>query len=101
MAVRVIKEKCKGCTICVKNCPFNAITMVGKIALIGETCTGCGACVEKCPFKAIEQIKEAKAPNNTAEYNGVWVFAEQRNNKIMPVVIELLGEGKKLAKEIG
>ncbi len=101
MAVRVIKEKCKGCTICVKNCPFNAITMVGKIALIGETCTGCGACVEKCPFKAIEQEKETKVPNNTADHRGVWVFAEQRNNKIMPVVIELLGEGKKLAKEIG
>ena len=30
-------------------------------------------------------------------YKGVWVFAEQREGKIMPVVIELLGEGRKLA----
>ena len=34
-------------------------------------------------------------------YKGVWVFAEQRAGKIMPVVFELLGEGKKLANEIG
>ena len=32
MAVNVIKEKCKGCSICVKNCPFEAITMENKIA---------------------------------------------------------------------
>ncbi|NTW72959.1 MAG: electron transfer flavoprotein subunit alpha, partial [Eubacteriaceae bacterium] len=35
------------------------------------------------------------------QYKNVWVFAEQRENKIMPVVIELLGEGRKLADEIG
>ena len=34
-------------------------------------------------------------------YKGVWVFAEQREGKIMPVVIELLGEGRKLADELG
>ena len=35
MAVNVIKEKCKGCSICVKNCPFEAITMENKVAVIG------------------------------------------------------------------
>ncbi|PAB59332.1 electron transfer flavoprotein subunit alpha/FixB family protein [Anaeromicrobium sediminis] len=34
-------------------------------------------------------------------YKNVWVFAEQRQGKIMPVAIELLGEGRKLADEIG
>lgn len=34
-------------------------------------------------------------------YKGVWIFAEQRDNKLMPVVFELLGEGKKLATEVG
>ena len=34
-------------------------------------------------------------------YKGVWVFAEQREGKIMPVVIELLGEGRKLADTVG
>lgn len=33
-------------------------------------------------------------------YKNVWIFAEQREGKIAPVVIELLGEGRKLAKEV-
>ena len=101
MAVNVIKEKCKGCSICVKNCPFSAITMEGKLAVIGSSCTGCGVCVEKCPFKAIEKTEEEREIKDLSAYKGVWVFAEQREKKIMPVVIELLGEGKKLAKEVG
>ncbi|MBU3145323.1 electron transfer flavoprotein subunit alpha/FixB family protein [Clostridium sp. CF012] len=34
-------------------------------------------------------------------YKNIWVFAEQRQGKISPVVVELLGEGKKLANEVG
>jgi len=34
-------------------------------------------------------------------YSGVWVFAEQRHGKLMQVAIELLGEGRKLADDIG
>ena len=33
-------------------------------------------------------------------YHGVWVFAEQRQGALNSVVIELLGEGKKLASEL-
>ncbi len=101
MAVNVIKEKCKGCSICVKNCPFDAITMEGRLAVIGTACTGCGVCVEKCPFMAIEKTEETKEVKDLSAYKGVWVFAEQRQGEIMPVAIELLGEGKKLAAEIG
>lgn len=101
MAVNVIKEKCKGCSICVKNCPFEVITMENKIAVIGAACTGCGVCVEKCPFKAIEKTEEEREVKDLSAYKDVWVFAEQRDGVIMPVVIELLGEGKKLANEVG
>lgn len=101
MAVNVIREKCKGCSICVKNCPFEAITMENKIAVIGAACTGCGVCVEKCPFKAIEKTEEEREVKDLSAYKDVWVFAEQRDGVIMPVVIELLGEGKKLANEVG
>ncbi|WP_123053949.1 electron transfer flavoprotein subunit alpha [Clostridium sp. JN-1] len=101
MAVKVLKEKCKGCAKCVKNCPFSAITIQNKVADIGGSCTGCGVCVKNCPFGAIEKVEEKKAAVDLSAYKGVWVFAEQREGKIMPVVIELLGEGKKLAKEVG
>ena len=30
-----------------------------------------------------------------SSYKNVWVFAEQRDGVITPVVIELLGEGRK------
>lgn len=36
-----------------------------------------------------------------SQYRNVWVFAEQRQGVITPVVKELLGEGRKLAGEIG
>lgn len=100
MSVRVIVEKCKGCSICVKSCPFSAIDMENKIAVIGDACTGCGVCVDECPFDAIEKTED-NVKRDLSEYKGVWVFAEQREGKLMPVVIELLGEAKKLAVEIG
>ena len=101
MAVNVIKEKCRGCSICVKNCPFEAITMENKLAVIGSACTGCGVCVDKCPFDAIEKTEETKETVDLSEYRDVWVFAEQREGALMPVVKELLGEGRRLADEIG
>lgn len=101
MAIQIINEKCKGCSICVKNCPFSAITMENKLAVLASNCTGCGVCVDKCPFGAIVKTEEESKGVDISKYHGVWVFAEQREGKLMPVVIELLGEGKKLAAEVG
>lgn len=38
---------------------------------------------------------------NIADYNGVWVFAEQRNGELQKVSLELLGEGRKIADKLG
>lgn len=38
---------------------------------------------------------------NLNDYNGVWVIGEQREGKINPVTIELTGEGRKLADQLG
>ena len=102
MAIIVKKEACKGCRLCIKSCPFSAITLDDqKKAVIGMACTECGTCVEKCPFHAIEKTAAEKEKADISAYHGVWVFAEQRGGKLMPVVIELLGEGRKLAEQIG
>ena len=37
---------------------------------------------------------------NFDEYKNVWVFAEQRHGKLMNVALELVGEGRKLSREI-
>lgn len=38
---------------------------------------------------------------NMEEYNGLWVFVEQRNRKPVRVSLELLGEGRTLADKLG
>ena len=38
---------------------------------------------------------------NTAEYKGVFVFAQQVDNEISGIALELIGKGKDLAKDLG
>ena len=106
MAIKIDAEKCIGCGICVKECPFEAMTMtVGeggkKLPETGNGCTECGRCVEACPKGAITRTGTSMKNVDISMYHGVWVYAEQRAGKLMNVAIELLGEGRKLADEIG
>lgn len=95
-------EKCKGCTKCVKGCPFSALEMVGKKAVLVGDCRACGACIEICPFGAITARKEVNQNlAQLANYKDIWVFAEQRSGKVQDVVFELLATGKELAEDRG
>jgi ferredoxin len=59
----IFSETCKGCGLCVKRCPMEAIELkasdqankkVVKIAVLEEDlCIGCGVCAFKCPTKSI------------------------------------------------
>ncbi len=55
---KVIADKCKGCTLCARNCPVNAISGTVKNPHVIDTskCIKCGVCVGNCKFGAI--VKE-------------------------------------------
>jgi len=54
----IIAAECSGCGICIKHCPYGAITLnkEQQIAVITDVlCKGCGTCVAACPSGAAIQ----------------------------------------------
>jgi len=47
------KDKCKGCTNCMKRCPTQAIRLIdGKAFINSDKCIHCGECIKVCPYNA-------------------------------------------------
>lgn len=56
----VNKEKCIGCSQCIKDCPVNTISLIeGKADINNDRCLKCGHCIAICPVEAV----------STDEYN--------------------------------
>jgi electron transfer flavoprotein alpha subunit len=71
-------------------------------AVVDEKCTFCGACVDVCPVSAITLEKDVKTGGvDASAYKNVWVFIEHEQEKVSSVSFELLGEGRKLADDLG
>ena len=56
--LQIDPEKCKGCSLCARNCPVEAITGEVKKPFVIDTekCIRCNACVKNCKFGAIREV---------------------------------------------
>ncbi|MFQ5681246.1 MAG: FAD-binding protein [Candidatus Omnitrophota bacterium] len=105
MSIEILKDKCRGCSLCVNACPFGVIRIEDKLAIVDlNQCSLCGSCRQACKFDAIVIDKPQplqKEARDLSEYKGVWVFAEQKKGVVQSVVYELLGKGRELADKLG
>lgn len=70
--VEVNSEQCKGCELCIVECPKNCLSMSQEFNHLGynfaqysgEHCTGCGICFYACPepgtIKVFKKVRSAK-----------------------------------------
>lgn len=57
VTARVTEELCSGCRICLRTCPFQAISFdqaAGTAEINEAVCKGCGCCSAACPAGAID-----------------------------------------------
>ncbi|WP_303857047.1 FAD-binding protein [Aminicella lysinilytica] len=106
MAIEIIKEKCTGCGLCFKACPYDAFEFepydgnkLGRVCKVNAKCSFCNQCLTACKFGAIKEVQTGETAD-LSDYKHIWVFAEQRKGKLMNVALELIGEGHRLANEI-
>ncbi|MDY0101518.1 MAG: [Fe-Fe] hydrogenase large subunit C-terminal domain-containing protein [Lentimicrobium sp.] len=100
--VTTIKERCRVCYTCVRECPAKAIRIInGQAEVMNERCIGCGNCVKVCSQNAKvfrneteivkqlissgEPVAAIVAPSFPAE------FSEIRNHRLLVSLIRAHG----------
>ena len=59
-SVLLERDKCKGCTNCIKTCPTQAIRVQnGKAKILKEKCIDCGECIRICPYHAKKAVTDS------------------------------------------
>jgi electron transfer flavoprotein alpha subunit len=99
--MQVDHDLCTLCGQCVEACPFDGVEIRGQAIEFTDSCRLCRLCIKACPVGALWLEKsEAVGTVDKAEYQGVLVFAEQRQGQIQPVTYELIGKGLELARQL-
>jgi len=69
-SVTLDRDKCKGCTNCIKTCPTQAIRVQkGKAKIIKERCIDCGECIRVCPYHAKKAVTDPLSMMEQFQYN--------------------------------
>jgi 2-oxoglutarate ferredoxin oxidoreductase subunit delta len=72
--VQINIENCKGCELCVNECPQGSLQMSKNInkkgyhyaVLVADNCTGCTNCALVCPEAIITVYRESKVKKSTS-----------------------------------
>ena len=71
-SVLLDKDKCHGCTNCIKTCPTQAIRVRGgKAKIIKSKCIDCGECIRVCPYHAKKAVTDSFDKLNNYKYKVV------------------------------
>ncbi len=92
-------DRCDGCGLCAKKCPYDAVEMRDGIPHILEQCTCCALCLEACKRGALQTDLTARTVPDFSAWKGVWVFAEHQQNALQAISLELLGKARELAEQ--
>lgn len=94
-SVQLDKEKCKGCTNCLKHCPTEAIRVRGGRAhIIDERCVDCGECIRVCEYHAKIALTDKLADIFRFEHRialpAPSLYGQFRQTKNIGIILEAL-----------
>jgi electron transfer flavoprotein alpha subunit len=98
--LKVNGKQCNLCGICIKACPFGAITMESGRVIPNAGCKLCKICIKQCPEQAIT-LEDSSYPGvDKSLWRGILVYVEHLDGAIHPVTLELIGKARELATKI-
>ncbi len=85
--VHINPDTCKGCALCVKRCPMDALQLKfhpsapnkyrkASVLIDPALCIGCGVCAHKCPSNSLTLVRNeeiTEPPENVREYTAHFV----------------------------